>query len=121
MPSRACHPEDTSESYLVMDTVLMRVAHDGEQGLESSAAAAGRSGGLPIRLRVDILHCNLETVETTRLRQLHFGAEALAEVFVDDAVRGGKEGEHVRDETLLPRIQPLPVNHVILQARERVG
>jgi hypothetical protein len=27
----------------------------------------------------------------------------------------------VRDETLLPRIQLLPVNHVILQARERVG
>ena len=35
------------------------------------------------------------------LGDLHVTAEALGEVLDDDAVRGGEEGEHVRDEVAL--------------------
>jgi hypothetical protein len=43
---------------------------------------------------VDILHHDLETVETAHLGDLNFIREMLVEVFVDDAVGGGgEEGE----------------------------
>ena len=37
-------------------------------------------------LRVDILHHDLETVEAACLGYLHFTAETLDKVFIDDAV-----------------------------------
>mgnify|MGYP001382173255 CR=1 FL=1 len=43
------------------------------------------------------------------LGDLHVTAEALGEVLDDDAVRGGEEGEHVRDEVALAVGERLPV------------
>ena len=48
---------------------------------------------------------------------LDFGHEALDEVLVDDAVGGGEEGEHVRDEVALVLLQVLPVVVVLIGER----
>ena len=54
-----------------------------------------------VHLRMDVLHHDLETVETSCLWYLDFTAEALDEVLVYDPVRCGKEGEDVGDEVFL--------------------
>ncbi len=51
-----------------------------------------------IRLGVHVLHHDLEPVKTARLGDLDVVGEPLDEVLVHDAVGGGEEGEHVRDE-----------------------
>ena len=58
-----------------------------------------------VGLGVDVLHHDLETVETTGLRDLDLGAESLNEVLVDDTIGGGEEGKNVRDEILLVVIE----------------
>lgn len=50
---------------------------------------------------MNVLHHDLETVEAACLGDLNFTAEALDEVLIDDAVRGGEEGEDVGDEVTL--------------------
>ena len=50
---------------------------------------------------MDVLHHDLETVETSRLWCLDFTAEALDEVLVHDSVRCGEKGEDVGDEVFL--------------------
>ena len=50
---------------------------------------------------MDVLHHDLETVETSGLGDLNLGAETLDKVLVDDTVRGSEEGEDVRDEEAL--------------------
>ena len=54
-----------------------------------------------VHLRVDVLHGHLALVEVLGLDDLHLVAEALDQVGVDDAVRGGEERQHVLDEVLL--------------------
>ena len=66
---------------------------------------------------MDVLHGDLEAVEAARLRQLDLRREALDEVLVDNAVRGGEKGEDVGDEVALVVAQLLPVRHVVLQGR----
>jgi len=56
-------------------------------------------------LGVNVLHHDLETVEAASLGDLHFTAEALDEVLVDNAIRGGKECEYMGDEVALVIIQ----------------
>ena len=65
-----------------------------------------------VRLRVHILHGDLEAVEAARLGRRNLGAEALRQVLHHDPIRGRKEGQHVRDEvaliiseTLLPVVE----------------
>ena len=58
-------------------------------------------------LRVDILHHDLETVEAACLGYLHFTAETLDKIFIDDAIRSGEEGENVGDEIALVVIQSI--------------
>jgi len=62
-----------------------------------------------IGLRVDVLHCDLESVERSGLSDLDFVAELDAEIFVDDAIRGGEESQDVLDEILLLFGEVLPV------------
>ena len=52
-------------------------------------------------LRVNVLHHDLEAVEASSFRDLNFTAEPLDEVLIDDSIRRGKEGQHVRDEESL--------------------
>ena len=67
-----------------------------------------------VRLRVDILYHDLEAVEAACLRDLDLAREALDQVFVDNAVRGGKEGEDVRDEVSFVIIQTVvPVVEIL--------
>lgn len=77
------------------------------------------SVGPPVCFGVDVLHGDLEAIEASGLWQLHLRREALAEVFVDDTVRGSEEGEDVRDEVLLVLRQLLPVRHVMLRQVEQ--
>jgi short-subunit dehydrogenase len=46
-----------------------------------------------VGFRVDILHHDLETIETARLGNLSFIRETFVEVLVNNAVGGGEEGE----------------------------
>ncbi len=48
-----------------------------------------------------------------RVADLNLLHEPLDEVLVDDAVWGGEEGQHVRDEVLLVRLQSLPVLYIL--------
>jgi hypothetical protein len=49
----------------------------------------------------------------THLGDLDLGHEAHSQVLVDDAVRGGEEGEDVADEVPLIVVQCLPVLHIV--------
>ena len=58
---------------------------------------------------MDVLDGDLEAVESASFGDLHFLHEADAQVFVDDAVRGGKEGEDVGDEVAFVVVERFPV------------
>ena len=44
---------------------------------------------------MNVFHYNLETIEATSFGSLDLAGVALNKVFVDDAIRGGEEGEDV--------------------------
>mmetsp|Transcript_5694 Transcript_5694/g.13052 ORF Transcript_5694/g.13052 Transcript_5694/m.13052 type:complete len:257 (-) Transcript_5694:29-799(-) len=62
-----------------------------------------------VRLRVNVLHGHLETIECTSLRQLHLVGELRRQVLQHDAVGGREEGQDVLDEMPLLRRQGVPV------------
>ena len=62
---------------------------------------------------MNILHHHLEAVETASLRSLDFGHEALSEVFENNTVGGGEEGENMLDEVLLVLIELFPILDVL--------
>lgn len=63
---------------------------------------------------MDVLHHDLETVETSGLGDLNLRAETLDKVLVDDTVRGSEEGEDVRDEEALVVVEtPVPVVKIL--------
>ncbi|KAI3486760.1 hypothetical protein L1887_49710 [Cichorium endivia] len=67
-----------------------------------------------VSLGVDVLHHDLEAIEAAGLCGLDFGAEALDEVLVDDAIRSGEEGEDVRDKVALVVVElVVPVVEVL--------
>ena len=49
-------------------------------------------------LPVNVLHHYLEAIEAASLGGLNFIAETFDKVLVNNAVRGGKESEHMADE-----------------------
>lgn len=55
----------------------------------------------------------MEAVETASLRSLDFGHEALSEVFENNTVGGGEEGENMLDEVLLVLIELFPILDVL--------
>lgn len=54
-----------------------------------------------VGLGVNVLHHDLEAVETTSLGDLDLATESLDEVLVDNTIRGSEESKDVRDEELL--------------------
>lgn len=52
-----------------------------------------------------VLHHDLEAIEATCFRNLNLTAESLDKVFVDDSVRGSKEGKDVRDKEAFVIVQ----------------
>ena len=65
-------------------------------------------------LGVDVLHHDLEAVEASCLRDLDLAREALDKVFVDNAIGGSEESEHVGDEEALVVVETLvPVVNVL--------
>jgi len=67
-----------------------------------------------VHFGMNVLDHDLESVKASSFRDLDLVGEALEEVLVDDAVRGGKEGEDVGDEEALVLGEAvLPVVHVL--------
>jgi len=66
-----------------------------------------------VHLGVDVLDGDLEAVESTGLGGLDFLHEAGGEVFENDAVGGGEEGEDVGDEVALAVVEGVPVAEVL--------
>jgi len=66
-----------------------------------------------VHLGVDVLDGDLEAVESTGLGDLDFLHEAGGEVFENDTVGGGKEGEDVGDEVALAVGEGVPVAEVL--------
>lgn len=65
-------------------------------------------------LGMNILHHDLETIEAASLGYLDLSTEPLHQVFIDDAVRRGKEGEHMGDEVSLIIVQPIvPISQIL--------
>lgn len=99
---------------------LLANARNGLNGIEEVAALAvlldigvDEQG---VGLGVDVLHHDLEAVEASSLGDLDLAAEALDQVLVDNAIRGGKEGQDVRDEVLLVIVQAVvPVVQILGQ------
>ena len=67
-----------------------------------------------IGLGMDVLHHNLKTIEATGFGVLDLVQEVDGQVFVDNAVTGGKEGQHVLDEMLLVGVELVfPVGQIL--------
>ncbi|KAF1869202.1 hypothetical protein Lal_00048484 [Lupinus albus] len=66
-----------------------------------------------IHLRMNILDCDLESVECTRLSDLYLCHEPTGEVFKDDSVGGGEEGEDVFDEVAFTVGERIPVAEIL--------
>ena len=62
---------------------------------------------------MDVLHGDLETIETSGLRDLNFCAELLTKIFGDNAIRSSKKGEDVSDEVFFLCVEFLPVFSVL--------
>ena len=65
-----------------------------------------------IGFRVDVLHGNLESVKASSFGGLNLRHEILRQVFVDNAVRGRKKCQNVRDKVTLVVRQRVPIFHV---------
>lgn len=50
---------------------------------------------------MNVLHHDLKSIKATGLGDLDFITEALDEVLIDNAVRGGKESENMRNKVTL--------------------
>ena len=69
-----------------------------------------------VGLGVDILHHDLEPIETACLGYLHLSAEPLHQVFIDDAIRSGEEGENMGDKIALVVIHSVvPIMQILGQ------
>jgi hypothetical protein len=69
-----------------------------------------------VGLRMDILHHDLEAIETSGFRDLHFIAESFEKILIDNTVRSSKEGEDVRDEELFIRVETMfPIVKILRQ------
>mmetsp|Transcript_101880 Transcript_101880/g.265950 ORF Transcript_101880/g.265950 Transcript_101880/m.265950 type:complete len:406 (+) Transcript_101880:274-1491(+) len=68
-----------------------------------------------VRLRVDVLHGDLEAVEASRLRDLDLARETRGQVLQHDAVRGREKGEDVLHEVLLLLAEGVPILAVLRQ------
>ena len=47
---------------------------------------------------MDVLNCDLETIETSGFGYRYFSSKVFAEILVNNSIGGGKECENVRDE-----------------------
>lgn len=65
--------------------------------------------------RVNVLHCDLETIETSGFRNLNLWAKLLSQVFKHDAITGGEECENILDEMFLFFIEFLPISEVLVE------
>lgn len=69
-----------------------------------------------IRLRVDVLHHDLESIETPSFGDLDLSAKSLDEILIDNAIRCGEEGEDVGNKPLLVVIESVvPIMEVLGQ------
>lgn len=68
---------------------------------------------IPVSLRMNVLHSNLESIEAASFRDLNFLHEARGQVLIDNAITSSEESKYTRNEVLLICIEFLiPVNQV---------
>ena len=97
---------------------LLRDTWDSLDGVEEVLALRGvrdvRVDEKGVRLGVDVLHHNLESIEAPGLGCLDLVAEALDEILVHDAIGSGEEGEDVGDEVPLVVVEAVvPVTEIL--------
>ena len=69
-----------------------------------------------VGLGVDVLHHDLEAIETACLGYLYLSAEPLHQVFIDDAIGSSKEGENMGDKIALVVIHSVvPIMQIFRQ------
>ena len=66
-----------------------------------------------VSFRVNILHHDLEPIETPCFSDLDFVRKTFDEVFIHNAIRGGEKGKNMGDEMTLACGQVLPVPEVM--------
>ena len=63
---------------------------------DSVKTILGKKRHLEYQLQIQTyLNCNLEAIEASCLRNLHFLAKTLNQVFINNAVTGSKEGKNM--------------------------
>jgi hypothetical protein len=58
---------------------------------------------------MDVFDGDLEAIETPGFSDLHFLAESLNQILVDDSVGGGEKGKDMRNKVTLVLSQCIPV------------
>ena len=118
----AIHFNAHSALALIQGTMYQQDVQGGEHtGLDGVKEISALSGLFDISIdqervsfRMDILHHDLETVETSCLGDLNFIAESFKKIFIDDTVGSSKKRKDMRNkepfiliETMFPIIQIL--------------
>jgi hypothetical protein len=118
----AIHLSAHSALALIQGTKYQQDVQGGEHtGLDGVKEISALSGLFDISIdqervsfRMDILHHDLETVETSCLRDLNFIAESFEKIFIDDTVGSSKKRKDMRNEesfilieTMFPIVQIL--------------
>ncbi|KAK7434440.1 hypothetical protein VKT23_020210 [Stygiomarasmius scandens] len=109
--SKGSREEDTLDSSKSNQTFSdpgkspVRLAFDARNSLGSVKEVVALGGVLDagvdeerVCFGVNVLHHDLETVESTSLGGVDFVGEMFDKIFIDDTVRGGKESENMEDE-----------------------
>ena len=60
---------------------------------------------------MDILHCDLETVETSCFWDLNFLREALNKIFIHNTIAGSKKGQNVGNKMFFIVLQKQHINY----------
>ena len=69
-----------------------------------------------IRLRVNVLHHDLKSIEASGFGDLHLATEPFDQVLVDNPIRRREEGQDVRDEESFVVVEPVvPVVQILGQ------
>ena len=101
------------------DTIALSLTWHVFDGVEETLFLGGildvRVDEQTVHFRVNVFDGDLEAVEAASFGHLHLLHEALDQVLVDDAVAGGEEGQHVRQEVALVLLERLPVGQIATQ------
>src|SRR3546814_3555646 len=64
---------------------------------------------------MDIFHGDLKSIKTASFGQLHLAHKIDGQVFIDDAITGGKKGQYMTDKMTFAIVQILPILQISRQ------